>query len=107
MGSAAALGDLLPLQVVFQGKTTAVVPKNAAATIATAEGRLASDNERKPLVYAADYARVCCKSLAAVSGGQVLTAGLEPSHAKDGLADRLLVSPYLSRIQELHEGLLS
>jgi len=38
LGSAAADGVLLPLQVVFQGKTGQVLPKNAAAVIATSEG---------------------------------------------------------------------
>jgi len=34
LGSATADGVLLPLQVVFQGKTGHVLPKNAAAMIA-------------------------------------------------------------------------
>jgi hypothetical protein len=38
LGSTAADGVLLPLQVVFQGKTGQVLPKNAAAMIATSEG---------------------------------------------------------------------
>jgi hypothetical protein len=38
LGSAAADGVLLPLQVVFQGKTGQVLPKNAAAVIAVSEG---------------------------------------------------------------------
>jgi hypothetical protein len=38
LGSAAADGVLLPLQVVFQGKTGQVLPKNAAAVIAASEG---------------------------------------------------------------------
>jgi len=38
LGSAAANGVLLPLQVVFQGKTGQVLPKNAAAVIAASEG---------------------------------------------------------------------
>jgi hypothetical protein len=38
LGSAAADGVLLPLQVVFQGKTGQVLPKNAVAMIATSEG---------------------------------------------------------------------
>jgi len=38
LGSAAADGVLLPLQVVFQGKTGQVLPKNAVAMIAASEG---------------------------------------------------------------------
>jgi hypothetical protein len=38
LGSVAANGLLLPLQVVFQGKTGQVLPKNAAAVIAASEG---------------------------------------------------------------------
>ncbi len=38
LGSAAANGVLLPFQVVFQGKTGQVLPKNAAAVIAASEG---------------------------------------------------------------------
>jgi len=38
LGSVAADGVLLPLQVVFQGKTGQVLPKNAATVIAASEG---------------------------------------------------------------------
>ncbi len=38
LGSAAADGVLLPLQVVFQGKMGQVLPKNAAAVIVASEG---------------------------------------------------------------------
>jgi hypothetical protein len=38
LGSVATDGDLLPLQVVFQGKTGQVLPKNAAVVIAASEG---------------------------------------------------------------------
>ncbi len=38
LGSAAADGVLLPLQVVFQGKAGQVLPKNAAAVITVSEG---------------------------------------------------------------------
>jgi hypothetical protein len=38
LGSAAADGVLLPLQVVFQGKTGQVLPKNAATVITASEG---------------------------------------------------------------------
>jgi hypothetical protein len=38
LGNATTNGVLLPLQVVFQGKTRQVLPKNAAAVIATSEG---------------------------------------------------------------------
>jgi hypothetical protein len=36
--SSAASGDLLPLQLIFQGKTTAVVPKDPRAVAARAKG---------------------------------------------------------------------
>jgi hypothetical protein len=38
LGSTATDGVLLPLQVVFQGKTRQVLPKNAAVMIAASEG---------------------------------------------------------------------
>jgi hypothetical protein len=38
LGSAAVDGVLLPLQVVFQGKTGQVLPKNAAVVIAASKG---------------------------------------------------------------------
>jgi hypothetical protein len=38
LGSVAADGVLLPFQVVFQGKTRQVLPKNAATVIAVSEG---------------------------------------------------------------------
>jgi len=38
IGSATVGGVLLPLQVVFQGKTGQVLPKNAATMIAASEG---------------------------------------------------------------------
>jgi hypothetical protein len=38
LGSATTDGVLLPLQVVFQGKTGQVLPKNAATVIAASEG---------------------------------------------------------------------
>jgi len=38
LGNVAADGVLLPLQVLFQGKTGHVLPKNATTVIAASEG---------------------------------------------------------------------
>ncbi|CAK9859835.1 unnamed protein product [Sphagnum jensenii] len=38
MVNSATSGDLLPLQLIFQGKTTAVVPKDPGAVAARAKG---------------------------------------------------------------------